>query len=171
MKLRLTLITAVCALFMASSISSASARKKGYRLKVEKESQTEREEEEMARGSFMVASQCTDCNNGYKIDQIKFSGYDKPRGSASETFFITNTTDRELSGITLYIDYRTLDGRQLNKRFIRLSCNIPVGETRTAEIKSWDKQKEFYFEKSSPGKQGGTPYTVIFDPVAYYLRF
>lgn len=150
---------------------SAEAKKKGFKLDVEKKTAAETEEEEMSRGSFMVASQCTECNNGYTLGQIKFSGYDKPRNSGSETFFITNLTDRTLSGITLYIDYRTTDGRQLNKRFIRLSCVIPAGETRIAEVKSWDKQKSFYYEKSSPGKSGGSAYTVIFDPVAYYLRF
>lgn len=149
----------------------AYSKKTGYKLDIEKETQAEKEEHEMSNGSFMVASQCTECNNGYKINQIRFSGYDKPRKSAVETFFITNNTDRTMTGITLYIDYRTTDGRQLNKRFVRLVCNIPPGETRSAEVKSWDKQKAFYYEKSGPDKTGGTPYKVIFDPVAYYLQF
>lgn len=162
----------ICLLLLYGCISgTALAERKGYRLKVEKQSASEREDEEMSKGSFMVASQCHDCNNGYDLGQIIFSGYDKPRRSGSETFFITNRTDRTMSGVTLYIDYRTPDGRQLNKRFVKLICNIPPGETRAAEIKSWDKQKEFHYVKSDPGKQGGSPYTVIFDPISYYLRF
>lgn len=164
------LIIFVIALFFLSA-PLASGKKKGIKLNIEKTSLTEKEEAEMSSGSFMVASECTDCNNGYRLNQITFSGYDKPRRSALETFFITNNTDRTLNGVTLYIDYRTLDGRQLDKKYIRLICNIPPGETRMADIKSWDKQKAFYYEKSEGGKNGGTPYTVIFDPVAYYLRF
>lgn len=149
----------------------AEAVKKGYHLKAEKPTAAEKQEAEMSKGSFMVASQCNDCNNGYQIGDIRFSGYDKPRKSSKETFFITNTTDRVMSGVTLYIDYRTTDGRQLHKRFVRLLCNIPPGETRIAEIDSWDKQKEFYYTKSDPGKSGGMAYNVVFDPIAYYLRF
>lgn len=151
---------------------SVGARKTGYKLNVDKhQSKSDNEEEQMAKGSFMVASQCADCNKGYNLSQITFTGFDKPQQSASETFFITNGTDRTLSGVNLYIDYRTPDGRQLHKRFLRLVCNIPPGETRAAEIDSWDMQKSFFFEKSVPSKKGGNPFTVYFDPVAYYLRF
>lgn len=150
---------------------NVEARKKGYRLTVEKQTRAEKEEQKMSKGSFMVASECNDCNNGYRINQIVFSGYDKPLRSSKETFFITNNTDRTMSGVTLYITYLMPDGRQLNKRFVRLSCNIPPGETRIADIESWDKQKSFYYEKSDAGKKGGTPYTVAFDPIAFYLRF
>lgn len=149
----------------------AESKKKGFRLSIEKTTEAEKEEEAMAKGSFMVASQCETCSNGYRIGQLTFSGYDKPRRSSSETFFITNNTDRTMTGVTLYIDYRTPDGRQLDKRFVRLVTRIPAGETRKADIPSWDKQKNFYYEKSGDGKTGGTPYRVIFDPVAYYLQF
>lgn len=148
------------------------AKKQGYKLTVNKNDAKDNESEmEMARGSFMVASYCRDCNNGYRLDQIVFTGFDKPQSSASETFFITNNTDRTLSGINLYIEYTTLDGRQLHKRFVKLSCNIPAGETRMADIPTWDKQKSFFFEKSAPSKRVGTPFRVIFDPVAFYLRY
>lgn len=149
----------------------ALAKKKGFKLDIPKETAEENEESQMSLGSFMVASHCKDCNNGYKINQIRFSGYDKPRKSSKETFFITNNTDRIMSGVNLYIDYRTPDGRQLNKRFVRLSCNIPPGETRMVDLESWDKQKAFYYEKSNDGKSGGTPYKVIFDPVSFYLKY
>lgn len=150
---------------------SASARKTGYKLTVDKSSKADTEEQQMSKGSFMVSSQCTDCNNGYKISQIVFTGYEKPQSSATETFFITNNTDRTMTGITLYIEYLTTDNRQLHKKFVRLSCNIPPGETRLADIPSWDKQKSFHYEKSSHSKRGGIAYKVIFDPVSFYLRY
>lgn len=147
------------------------ARKTGYRLKTEKPDKASQETEKMSKGSFMVASQCSDCNNGYDIKGVGFSGYDKPLKSSKETFFITNRTDRTMSGVTLYIDYRTPDGRQLDKRFVRLSCLIPAGETRSVDIDSWDKNKNFYYYKGTVPAKGGNPYAVIFDPVCYYLKF
>ncbi len=163
------------------------ARKKGYRLKTGK-SKTEKVNkhsgiditetdvadtisQEMVAGSFMVASQCENCNNGYRLDQIVFTGFDKNQGNKTESFFIINKTDRTLTGVSLYIDYRTLDGRQLHKRFFKLSCNIPAGETRKADIPTWDTQHSFYYHKSKAAKHKGNPFEVIFDPIAYYLRF
>ena len=43
----------------------------------------------MKRGSFIVASQCGDCNNGYTISQIAFSGFDKPGASSMESSFFS----------------------------------------------------------------------------------
>lgn len=167
-------ILGLAVLVAIMSCMDASARKKGYRLNeksVASSTPANEAETEMAKGSFMVASQCTDCNNGYQLSQISFSGYDKPQSSSAETFFITNNTDRTMTGLTLYIEYLTPDGRQLHKRFVRLSCNIPPGETRMADLKSWDKQHAFHYEKSDASKRGGSPYTVVFDPISYYLRF
>lgn len=158
-------------IFNIFSPHDVSARKKGYHLDYEKADSDDLKEMEMAKGSFMVASQCTDCNNGYLLEQIVFSGYEKPQNSGEETFFITNNTDRTMTGVTMYVEYKTTDGRQLHKRYVRLVCKIPPGETRMADLKSWDKQKSFYYEKSTPSKRGGSPYTVVFDPISYYLRF
>lgn len=145
----------------------AQARKYSYRMTPPKAEQ----DTALTKGSFMVASICEECNNGYTIDQISFAGYDKPQSSSEESFFITNSTDRVMTAVTLYVDYRDLQGRQLTRRFLKISCNIPPGETRQVSTKSWDKQKTFYYEKSAPARRGGQPFTVNFDPVAYYLRF
>lgn len=171
MRLSQILVTALLTSAVFASFTEAAARKKGIKLNVRKESKADLEEESMSLGSFMVASECTDCNNGYTLSQVAFSGYDKPQQSNSETFFITNNTDRRMSGISLYIEYRTEDNRQLHKRFFKLTCDIPAGETRMAEVESWDKQRSFYYIKSNASKKGGTPYVVIFDPVSYNLRF
>ena len=126
---------------------------------------------DMVPGSFMVASQCEACNRGYRLNQIEFNGFDKLLKNGKESFFITNYTDRTLTGIALYIDYRTPDGRQLTKRFLKLSCRIPAGETRKADIPTFDTQRSFYYLRSERPKKGGNAFDVIFDPVAYYLQF
>lgn len=147
------------------------SEKKSGKAKGSSDKTADSDDAEMTAGSFMVASQCEDCNNGYRLDQVVFAGFDKNRNSSVESFFITNNTDRTLTGITLYIEYLTPEGRQLHKKFVKLSCRIPAGETRKADIKSWDTQRSFYYIKSNPGRSGGTPFDVRFDPVAYYLSF
>lgn len=126
---------------------------------------------DMVNGSFMVASYCESCNNGYRLDQLKFSGFDKKLRNSKESFFIKNLTDRTLTGVVLYIDYRTPDGRQLTKRLLKLTCDIPSGETRKADIPTFDAQHSFYYIDSESSKRGGNPFKVTFDPVAYYLRY
>lgn len=170
-KMGTTIRCLAAAAFILTTAFPTGARKYAYRMVPPTATEADREEEEMSRGSFMVASQCEDCNSGYRIDQISFSGFDKPQSSSTETFFITNHTDRVMTGVTLYVDYRDTSGRQLHRRFLRLSCDIPPGETRQASVKSWDTQHSFHYEKSAPSRRPGAPFSVIFDPVAFYLRF
>jgi hypothetical protein len=122
-------------------------------------------------GSFMVASECDDCNSGYHLSQVYFSGYDKTAGSDLETFFVTNNTDSEMSAISFYLEYLSTDGRQFHKRFLKLECDIPASETRKFDVKSWDKQHSFHYIDSNPGKNKTTPYRVRVIPVAYWLKF
>lgn len=143
-------------------------RKTGYKLDVPP---TDTVEQKMATGSFMVASQCEDCNKGYTLSQLSIFGFDKPLKSKIETFFIRNNTDRTLTGLTFYITYKTMKGTMLHKKYYRLSCNIPPGETRMAEIPAWDKQKSFVYHKSTLPKTQCTPFDVEFDLISYYLRF
>lgn len=129
------------------------------------------EPEEMVAGSFMVGSQCSVCNNGYRLDQVKYSRFDKPASSILETFSVTNTTDRTLKAVGLFLEYRTPDGLQLHKRYVRIDCDIPPGETRMLSVRSFDKQKSYYYQGSAKPRKRATPFDVIFDPVAYYLSF
>lgn len=182
---RLTILFTVLSLCLIFP-EQTPARKKGYRLKAQSENPkgeksgtvhaTETDPrgtsaQRMEPGCFMVTSQCKSGNNGYRLDQVVFTGFDKNQGNSKESFFIINNTDRTLKGVSLYIDYRTLDGRQLHKRFFKLKCNIPAGETRKSDIPTWDTQHSFYYHKSKTSKHRGNPFDVKFDPVAYYLQF
>lgn len=155
---------------LQSSVAADGDRKVTVKLKspVSKE---QTEEDEMRKGSFMVASQCKDCNRGYTLEQVEFFGFDKKLTSSKESFFITNLTDRELRGITLYITYITPSGQMLDKRFVKLSCRIPAGETRKADISSFDTQKSFYYIKSDTPKRRAAVFDVEFDLVSYYLSY
>lgn len=123
-------------------------------------------------GSFMVASDCKTCNNGYSISQIRFYSFDKASSSDWETFFVENNTDRVLTGVSLYIMYKSMDSRQFHKRFVVLErLAIPAGETRQVSVRSFDKQHSFYYYESSAGRSGARPFKVAIDPVAVYLRY
>lgn len=126
---------------------------------------------EYMKGSQAISSECEDCCDGYTIKDVVFSGYDKKRSSEKESFFVTNRSDRTLTGFSLYIYYYTIDGRQLHKKYIRVNCLIAPGETEKTDIRSWDSQKSFYYVKSETNPRKGTPYTVSFDPVTIYLRY
>lgn len=176
-----TLFTVISAVMTFTALETA-ARKKGFKLSA-KASKTETVVIRQASaadtvmtpyimdGSFMVTSKCDSCNNGYSLDQVVFTGFDKKQNSSKESFFIINNTDRELTGVALHIDYRTLDGRQLHKQFLTLRCSIPPGETRKTDIPTWDAQRSFYYHKSQPAKKGGNPFDVRFHPIACYLHF
>lgn len=165
---------AILPLLFVSAAPLAEAKKTGYRLSATtmtaSRSKSSPNDSDFAAGSFMVASQCNDCNNGYRLDQISFSGFDKPSTSKKESFFITNNTDRVMSAVSLYIEYLTPEGKMLNKKFLKLSCHIPAGETRAVQIESWDTNSSFHYT-GSRSRKGSNPFTVTFDPVAFYLRF
>lgn len=123
-------------------------------------------------GSFMVASECKTCNNGYSISQVKLYSFDKASSSDWETFFVENNTDRVLTGLSVYIIYKSMDGKQFHKRYVALeNLYIPAGETRQISTRSFDKQHSFYYYESSAGRSGARPFKVAIDPVAVYLRY
>lgn len=101
--------------------------------------------------------------------RLRFSGYDKQISAARESFFITNNTGSDLKSLSLEINYTTPDGRQLHRRQQRIDQYIPTGETRKIEIPTWDKQKSFYYIKSSPPRKGGAAYDISFSLLSVTL--
>ncbi len=148
---------------------SLEARKTRLKLPVEKRQTTETE---MVKGSQAISTDCAACGDGYTLNNVNFSGYDKKASADKESFFVTNRSDRLLSGFSLYIVYLTPDSVQLHRRWVKINCSIPPGETGKVDIKSWDTQKSFYYHLSDPPRRrNATPYIVRFEPVTIYLRF
>ncbi|MDE7347587.1 MAG: hypothetical protein K2N48_12725 [Muribaculaceae bacterium] len=92
------------------------------------------------------------------LPAIRFYGFDKTVTSNIESFFISNTLDEGICGIEVDIIYTDMKGRQLHKRMVKIECDIPPGETKRYDIKSWDIQKSFYFHKSVKPKRQATPF-------------
>ncbi|MDE5772849.1 MAG: FxLYD domain-containing protein [Muribaculaceae bacterium] len=93
-------------------------------------------------------------------DQIVLCGYDKNAGSTSERWFVRNNSDRDIRSLTVEITYYDMSGKQLHQRDAVIYVNIPAGETRMVEVKSFDKQKNLYYYKSQPSRRASTPYDI-----------
>lgn len=100
-------------------------------------------------------------NFGRIIDNVHFYGFDKTINSSSESFFISNSLDSTLKSLKIDISYLDMHGRQLHKRMVEFDCDIPPGETRRQDIKSWDIQKAFYYHQSAKPHRQATPFKVI----------
>lgn len=79
---------------------------------------------------------------------IVVSGFEKAQQSASESFFVTNHTPRTLTSITFTITYLNLRGEELHARTETVRCDIPPEMTRKVDIRSWDRQKLWYYKDS-----------------------
>lgn len=101
--------------------------------------------------------------------KVRFAGYDKPSSSSTESFFVTNLTSSDFTGIEVDIKYLQPDGRQLHQRHQLISINLPSGETRKVDLPTWDRQNSFIYYLSIPGRKTASPYKVHITPTAIYL--
>ncbi len=101
---------------------------------------------------------------------IRFYGFDKTIASTMESFFISNGLNEDIKGIEIQITYFDMQGRQLHKRNVNIVCDIPAGETKRTDTKSWDTQKSFYFHQSVKPKRQATPFNVKLDLLSLTLK-
>lgn len=127
--------------------------------------------EALVAGTFTVSSQCDDCNSNYRVNQVVITDYQKPAGSDKETFSVTNTTDKTLAAIGMQIEYLTTKGKQIHKRFVKVDCDVPPGETRIVNIRSWDRQRSWYYAHGQKPRKQARPYEAKLDVVTLHLRF
>lgn len=160
------LIKILIALIVLLLAPAVSARKQKLQLNKPKPPT-----EDYASGSFCVSTDCKDCHEGYSIDQVTYSGYDKPLTSNKETIFITNNTDKELTAVSFYINYIDVNGRQIHRAYHSLDISIPAGETRMVSFRSWDVQNSFRYKNSRDSRRDSYTYTIELDPVSIYLKF
>lgn len=158
---RIFLVFLLCALWLMPSSSPLEAR----RVRSHVKPYVEKGDKKMERKGIRVVP------DSVTAAQLHVSGYDHIASSDKESFFLTNGTDRLYEGIELEIEYLSPTGRQLHRRTQYLPAyRIPKpGETLRIEIRSWDSQHTFYYEKSTPPRGGGVPYKVKIDVSAIYL--
>ena len=128
----------------------------------------ERQEQKITK-TEAIKIDVTKTDNNSLTNKLIFFGFDKPLNSAHESFFITNTLDIDIAGVDLEIEYLTTDSLPLHKRIVKIECNVPKKETRKVDIESWDKQKSFYYHKSSKPRKQATSFLVRFRLISYYI--
>lgn len=93
-------------------------------------------------------------------DKVLFSGYDKTLSSSIESMLITNELPVKIGKVSLRIVYLDMKGRMLHSRELVLTCDIPSGETRKTDFRSWDSQHTYYYYKGPAPRRSVTPYKV-----------
>lgn len=77
-----------------------------------------------------------------------FNGYEKTLRATNESFFVTNRSDSIVDRLSLELTYFDMHGRMLDRRTVEVELELLPGETRKADIRSWDKQKTMYYYRS-----------------------
>lgn len=90
----------------------------------------------------------SDTLRGAECDSVVVAGFDKPLRAVRETMFVSNHTHRPIDGICLEITYSDTRGRMLHKAVHNISCDIPPGETRRVEVRSFDRVGLFHYRLS-----------------------
>lgn len=106
---------------------------------------------------------------GEDLKGCSFAGYDKEANSNKESFLIVNSTDHEILGFCVRIDYLDMKGRMLHSRIVEEKCDVPPHEARRIDIKSWDTQHTYYYYLGNEPKRVATPFQVSFTPVSYII--
>lgn len=79
------------------------------------------------------------------FSEIKITGFEKAQNSSVESFFIINRSHYYIKGINLSIEYINLKKEQLHLNTIMLDCDIPPEQTRSLQMRAWDRQHLWYY--------------------------
>ncbi len=101
--------------------------------------------------------------------KIMYSGFDKPYNSRTESFLITNSSDTNISGVTVQLTYNDMSGRMIHSRTENIMVDVPAGETRYVSVKSFDTNSTLYYKNSKAPRKGGQPFNVTISTVSIYV--
>lgn len=103
-------------------------------------------------------------------DSIRFAGFDKNINSSKESFLIINNSEVTVNEVFVKLTYNDIDGGMLHSRKYNIKCKIPPGETRLADIPSWDCQHTYYYYLSNPPKKVAVPFKVEITPIQFIIQ-
>lgn len=158
-----------------------NARKQGYRFKTPRENNVKGSGKSATATSVDILERLPDIDYVARrfpdmriccADSLNIilSGYDKKRNSSKESFFIINESDENFEGVVVHIRYYTPDDRMLHSRNAIITTAIPSGETRKADLPSFDTQHSFYYYLSDSDPSRGNPYKVSIRPLFIILK-
>lgn len=149
----------IAIILLAPASVAAQSRRVKTKIKVAKEA--------IVPGSITVTRD--DTISGHLVSKVEISGYQKPAGSDKETFSVTNNTDKTLVAIEMNLEYLTPEGEQIHKRKVKADCDVPPGETRVVDLRSWDRQRSWYYLHGQKPRKQARPYTVLITPLTLHL--
>ena len=103
------------------------------------------------------------------IDQnlITLRGFNKRVGDAKESFLITNNAKHRITNVRVTFRYTTLDGAMIHERNVTIPVSLNAGETKMAEVKTFDVQHLFYYYAGPVPRKSATPFKVAFKLLGY----
>lgn len=122
----------------------------------------------------VVVSNHNDTINDVDIiaKKVRVDDFRKATVSRVESVMLTNLTSADtILSLEVDIDYRTENGRQLNRRTVTLKASVPPGQTRFVSFNSFDRQQLFYYRGTPPAKPTSrtTPFDVTITPLRLIL--
>lgn len=99
---------------------------------------------------------------------VSMHGYSKRLGDTKECFILRNETcNYRISRVVIKLVYSLESGREIYRRDEVVECNLPPGATQVITVKSFDKNKHYYYYTMPPRRASGTPYRVQYDVLRY----
>lgn len=92
---------------------------------------------------------------------VRLFGYEKTVNATRETVFVENLTGQPVTAVSFTIRYLDADGRMIHQRTVsRHRVNIPAGEIRRIDIRSWDTQRTHYYVGGPRPRRNAKPFDV-----------
>ncbi|MBO4870964.1 MAG: hypothetical protein J5565_03145 [Muribaculaceae bacterium] len=103
------------------------------------------------------------------VDQnlITLRGFNKRANDAKESFLITNNAKHRIANVRVTFRYTTLDGAMIHERNVTIPVSLNAGETKMAEVKTFDVQHLFYYYAGPVPRKNATPFKVAFKLLGY----
>lgn len=98
---------------------------------------------------------------------VTLRGFNKRKSDARESFLITNHATHRMSNPRLTFRYTSMDGGMIHERTVTVPVTLNPGETRLAEVKTFDVQHLFYYYAGPVPRKTATPFKVAFRLVGY----
>lgn len=113
-----------------------------------------------SRRTAAAAEPCDTVRDRHITDSVTVAGFDKPLRSVRESMFVTNRTPDSITGLGIEISYYDTQHRLLHRADHTVSCDIPAGETRRIEVRSFDRAGSFHYRLSPlpRGTRAATPF-------------
>lgn len=91
---------------------------------------------------------------------VRFCGYEKKQNANKETLFVVNLSDSTFERLSFTITYLDTSNREIHKRSVMQTVELPPHETRRIDFRSWDTQKSYYYAGGPAPRRSATPYNI-----------